>query len=128
MGASYDKRASHWSRGEYLGANNSEDDVSIITKTAPVLADGHADTILGATRITAGTSTVGTITSPTDTAAFTFTASGRTTLAVAGPSGYSHLDVRLTVYDWLGLEVATVDPVADVALDGLRGHPVAEDP
>lgn len=117
MGASYNKRASHWSRGEYANANNTEDDVAIIARTAPVLADDHADATPGATRITAGTPAIGTITSRADTDAFTFTANGRTTLTVAGPGGSSNLDVQLTVHDSLGVEVTRVDPVADISTD-----------
>ncbi|MDZ5661794.1 zinc-dependent metalloprotease family protein [Nocardioides sp. S-58] len=117
MGASYNRRASHWSSGEYAGADNVEDDVAIIARTAPLLADDHAGTRTGATRISTGTTTAGLITSRTDTDAFTFTADGPTTLEVAGPDGFSNLDVRLTVLDPLGRTVATVDPVADVASD-----------
>jgi hypothetical protein len=39
-------------------------------------------------------------------------------VAVTGPGGASNLDVVLTVLDPLGVPVATVDPVADVASDG----------
>ena len=36
MGSSYGRRASHWSSGEYAGANNPEDDTAVIARTAPV--------------------------------------------------------------------------------------------
>lgn len=117
MGASYGRRASHWSSGEYAGANNTEDDTAIIARTAPVLADDHANGALGATRLTAGTPVPGTITTRTDTDAFTFTANARTALTVAGPAGFSNLDVRLTILNSLGGVVATIDPTADVADD-----------
>ena len=80
-------RASHWSSGEYADANNTEDDTAIIARTAPVVADDHAGTVLGATRLTAGTPVAGTITTRTDTDAFTFSAYSRTALTVAGPAG-----------------------------------------
>ena len=117
MGASYGKRASHWSSGEYAGANNVEDDTSIIARTAPVVADDHANGVAGATSLTAGTPTTGTITTRADTDAFTFSANGRTALTVAGPAGLSNLDVRLTILTPLGATVATIDPTADVATD-----------
>ena len=108
MGSSYGKRASHWSSGEYAGANNPEDDTAVIARTAPVLADDHANGVLGASRLTAGTTASGVITTRTDTDAFTFSASGRTALSVAGPAGLGNLDVRLTILD---------------ALRRRRGHP-----
>lgn len=117
MGASYGKRASHWSSGEYADANNVEDDTAIIARTAPVLADDHANGVGGATRITAGTPTTGAITTRTDTDAFTFSAYGRTALAVSGPGGLSDLDVRLTILTPLGANVATIDPTGDVVDD-----------
>ena len=54
MGSSYGRRASHWSSGEYADASNTEDDTAIIARTAPVLADDHANGAAGATRLTAG--------------------------------------------------------------------------
>ena len=74
MGASYSRRASHWSTGEYPDANNIEDDVAIIARTAPVLADDHPNGAIGGTRLTAGAPVAGSITSRTDVDAFTFTA------------------------------------------------------
>ena len=117
MGASYDRRASHWSSGEYADANNTEDDVAIIARTAPVLADDHANGAAGATRVTAGTPVAGTITTRTDTDAFSFSGYSRTSLTVAGPAGFSDLDVRLTILNSVGATVATIDPTADVADD-----------
>ncbi|MGF9756546.1 M12 family metallo-peptidase [Microvirga sp. 0TCS3.31] len=117
MGASYGTRASQWSSGAYPDADNPEDDVAVIADTAPVLADDHAGTATAATPIAPGT-TNGLITSRTDVDAFSFTGSGATTVAVTGPAGSSNLDVMLTVLDPRGVRVATVDPVADSAIDG----------
>lgn len=117
MGASYGRRASQWSMGEYADANNVEDDTAIIARTAPVIADDHPSTLSAATRLTAGTPVAGTITTRSDTDAFSFSAYGRTALTVAGPAGYSDLDARLTILTPAGATVATVDPAADVADD-----------
>lgn len=117
MGASYGTRASQWSSGAYPDADNREDDVAVIARTAPVLADDHAGTAPVATPIAPGTTT-GLITSRTDVDAFSFTGGGVTTVAVTGPAGSSNLDVMLTVLDPRGVRVATVDPVADTASDG----------
>jgi hypothetical protein len=121
MGSSYDRRASQWSSGEYAGADNTEDDLAVIAALAPVLADDHADTAGGASRITFDTPAPGVLGSRTDVDAFAFTASGPTTLAVSGPAGHGNLDVRLTVLDAAGRTVAVVDPVADTAVDASLG-------
>ena len=72
---------------------------------------------VGATRLAAGTPVAGTITTRADTDAFTFIASGGTSLSVSGPSAFSNLDVQLTILDASGVTVATVDPTADMASD-----------
>jgi hypothetical protein len=117
MGASYGRRASQWSSGEYADASNAEDDVAVIARTAPVLADDHPGTRLGARAVEVGSTAGGTITTRSDTDAFTFTANGPVTASVSGPAGVSDLDVRLTVLGPLGTTLATVDPVADSASD-----------
>jgi hypothetical protein len=117
MGASYNRRASHWSTGEYADANNTEDDTAIIARTAPVVADDHASSPAAATGLTAGTPVAGTITTRTDTDAFAFSAYGRTALTVSGPAGYSNLDARLTILSPQGVTIATFDPTADVTDD-----------
>ena len=117
MGSSYGRRAAQWSRGEYAGATNTEDDVAVISAKAPTLADDHPSGPVGGTRLTAGTPLAGTITSRTDVDAFSFTASTGTALTVSGPSGLSNVDVQLSIHNSLGVEVATVDPTADSASD-----------
>ena len=121
MGSSYNRRASQWSSGEYPAANNLQDDVAIIARTAPVLTDDHANGVAGATWISPVTTMAGTITSRTDTDAFSFVAGGATTLVVAGPSGFSDVDVQVTVLDGSGATVATVNPTADTASDASLG-------
>lgn len=121
MGSSYSRRASHWSKGEYPDANNSEDDVAIISKIAPALADDHPNSSAGGTSFKAGTPLAGVITTRTDVDAFSFIANGFTSLTVAGPSGYSDLDAQITVYNALGTKVATVDQTADIASDASMG-------
>ena len=117
MGASYNRRASQWSSGEYPGANNTEDDLAIISKIAPALADDHADGVVGATKVAVGSTTAGMIGTRADVDAFSFTAGGPVTLSVAGPAGYSNADLRVRVVDALGQPVATIDPTADTASD-----------
>lgn len=114
MGASYGRRASQWSQGEYADANNTQDDLAVLAGVAPLLADDHAGT---PTPLVPGTPVDGLITSRSDTDAFAFLAAGPTMLAVEGPPDVSDLDVLLTVLDADGRVVATVDPTATSATD-----------
>ncbi|SEC97107.1 Metallo-peptidase family M12 [Nocardioides exalbidus] len=117
MGTSYNARVSQWSLGEYSGANNTEDDLAIIAKNAPLLADDHGDDKVSATRITVGSTTSGVIGTRTDVDAFTFTASGTTTLSVSGPAGLSNTDVQVSIQNAVGLTIAAANPVGDEASD-----------
>lgn len=117
MGASYDKRLSQWSNGQYTGANNTEDDLAIIGGAAPLLVDDHADTIAGATGLVADVPVVGTIGSRSDVDAFAFVASGATRLSVAGGHGVSDSDIALTILNEAGAQVAAVNPTSDTATD-----------
>jgi hypothetical protein len=110
MGASYGQPVSHWSIGEYPGANNTQNDVSVIAGGAPLRADDHGNAAAVATAVTAGTPVNGLITTRTDIDAFAFTGSGDTTVTVTGASGLPNLDVQLTVLDATGATVAVVNP------------------
>ncbi|WP_422758772.1 zinc-dependent metalloprotease family protein [Paenarthrobacter sp. C1] len=76
MGASYSRRVSHWSNGEYPGADNYEDDVAIIASQAPKLFDDHGDNAQNATPVAAGETIDGLIGDRTDIDAFSFTGEG----------------------------------------------------
>lgn len=110
MGASYSQPVSHWSIGEYPGANNSQNDVSVIAGGAPLRADDHGNTAAAATAVSTGTPINGLITTRTDVDAFAFTGSGDATVTVTGASGLANLDVQLTVLDATGATVAVVNP------------------
>jgi hypothetical protein len=110
MGASYGRRVSQWSAGEYPGANNRQDDIAIIASLAPVLPDDHANTRAGATALTMHAPAGGILTSRTDVDAFTITASGATHLSLSGPAEVSNADLSLTVLDAAGQQVAHVNP------------------
>ena len=44
-----------WSKGEYLDANNKEDDITVMTENGmPLRADDHGDSLEGATLVTDG--------------------------------------------------------------------------
>jgi hypothetical protein len=63
MGTGFDQNVSQWSKGEYAGANNPEDDVNIIASYLNNRPDDHSDTSEGATPIV--TDTTGNVISTT---------------------------------------------------------------
>jgi hypothetical protein len=63
MGTGYNRAVSQWSRGEYAGANNTEDDVAKIATKLGVRADDVSNTAVGATPLMLGTG--GTVSSTT---------------------------------------------------------------
>ncbi|GAA5105117.1 hypothetical protein GCM10023339_00690 [Alloalcanivorax gelatiniphagus] len=117
MGASYNKRLSQWSNGQYAGATNKEDDLAIIANGAPLRADDHAGGSAGATSLVPDVPVAGTIGSRTDVDAFAFVASGATQLSVTGEQGLSDGDIALSIFDESGAHVAAVNPTSDTAAE-----------
>lgn len=136
MGTAYYRNVSQWSKGDYYLANNTEDDLAIITGKVPYRADDHGDTLGGATALvmTGGTNIVsttpaddpdntnpankGVIERATDVDLFSFvTGDGPVRLAVdpwvtpAGTRG-NNLDVLLALRDAGGGVVATNNPAS----------------
>ncbi|WP_431219476.1 hypothetical protein [Leifsonia xyli] len=110
MGVGYEQPVSQWSKGEYPGATNTEDDVAIIARAAPLRSDDHGDTRERATALAPGKTVNGVIASEADADAFTFTGAGTVTLTAAPAlAAGSNLDIELTVLDANGAVVATVD-------------------
>jgi hypothetical protein len=113
MGAGY-LPLSTWSRGEYAGANRTDqDDLAVIASNgAPLRTDDHGNTAAAATVLTLGTPRPGIIHTRTDVDVFSFTASGHTRIRVANAAGSPNLDVKATLRDSAGTLVATYDPPA----------------
>ncbi|QYJ02523.1 hypothetical protein KUV85_09235 [Nocardioides panacisoli] len=111
MGVGYYQPVTQFSRGEYADADNTEDDIALITDVVPERADDHADSAEGAaaTELAAGEPAAGLVSSSDDVDAFTFTGAGTAEVEVAVPA-HSDLDVALTVSDATGRRLAEVDP------------------
>lgn len=45
MGMGHEQPLTQWSRGEYEGASNREDDIQIISRHLPLVADGHGNSL-----------------------------------------------------------------------------------
>lgn len=117
MGVGYYKPLSQWSRGEYTGANNTEDDLAVISNNGPPAIDDDGDVLDIAPGVTTGE-----ITSPGDVDEFRFTATGTTTITVDPLSPGGDLDVALGIFNDDGTRVLLVDPLsAFVTSDSATG-------
>jgi len=136
MGTGYGQNVSQWSKGEYYLANNTEDDLAIISGKLTYRADDYGNTRASASPLilTGGTNVVsttpesdpantnsankGVLVSGTDVDVFSLvTGSGQISLAVkpwvmpAGTRG-GNLDVLLELYDGAGVLILTNNPAA----------------
>jgi hypothetical protein len=116
MGVGYNRPVAQWSRGEYAGANNPEDDLAVmVANGAPRMADDHPDTATGATQLDyVGPAVDGLIATRTDTDWFSFTVpagASDTAVRLTPQTVAGNLDASLTVYGAdLGAPLATMDP------------------
>lgn len=107
-----------WSRGEYFRANNTQDDLAIITTVLSRRADDHPDSFPTATPLLANGPAVqhrGVITSATDQDWFSFQTAGAISLTITPHTApftlnRSALDVRAELYSVSGILLATSDP------------------
>lgn len=109
MGASFGQRISHWSKGEYLDANRTEDDLAEIQDYLPRLIDDHGNSRGAATAIPTGVSeafsTGGIITESSDADFFRLNLNKAGDVTVnADPIDptYTNLDIVLQVVDSSG--------------------------
>ena len=117
MGAGYYQPLTQWSRGEYAGATNFEDDLAIITSNGfTYRADDHGDTLDNATVLTAavsGTLASGIIEQSSDVDCFQLTLNGeQTRLVIGGIEGITNLDVTVSLYDSAQTLLKTFNPTA----------------
>jgi PKD repeat protein len=104
MGVSYYRDVSHWSRGEYAFANNTQDDTAMIAGITGYRSDAHGDAIVNATPLI-GTTPVasGIVETRADADLFGFTTGAGTVSLTASPAPNSpNLDIRLSLYDGSG--------------------------
>jgi PKD repeat protein len=113
MGVGYYRSVTQWSKGEYPGANQTQDDLAIIQSYgAALIPDDHGNTNASATALSGtNVNAAGVISTRTDVDVFQFsTGSGNVTLnfnvAPRGPN----LDIQARISDANGNTVATVNP------------------
>jgi len=116
MGTGYGRNVSQWSKGEYYGANNPQDDLAIIAGKAPYRADEHGNTLATATLLVTSNGSLvssGLISSNTDVDVLSFVAgAGALSLTIfpyrctSGTYG-GNLDVQAQLFDGNGTLVAS---------------------
>jgi PKD repeat protein len=120
MGVGYYQGLVQWSRGEYPGANNTEDDLTIMTGYGfTVRPDDHGNTAASATPLVVTNSTSvsggGIIERPADKDHFSFlTGAGTITLNVTGAARSANLDIKAELYDSLGGLMASANSSASL--------------
>ena len=112
MGAGYYAEVTQWSKGEYPGANNIEDDLAIMTTYGiSYRADDHGDSIGAATPLAGpNISAFGTIETRDDVDVFSFqTGAGSISFTVDPAPLGPNLDIYVALYDAAGNLVTSDD-------------------
>ena len=111
MGVGYDHPVSQWSKGNYAGANNTEDDVAKIKAVAGTRVDEAGPGNVGAPLLPGGTAYVA---SRTDVDTFLLgTCAGQVTVSASAFDSSANLDIQLTILDSAGQFVASADPASE---------------
>ena len=117
MGVGYNQPVTQWSKGEYSGANNLQDDITVIDAAGATLrVDDYPNTAASAAPLGGDASAVlqtGIIERNTDVDVFTFSTTGgnvQFTVAAGAIASASNLDIAVKLLDASGNTVATVNP------------------
>ena len=115
MGVGYYKPVTQWSKGEYPGANNPQDDVAVIHAAGAALRpDDYANVIAGASPLGGNANAVnqiGIIERNSDIDIFAFaTAGGRAQFNASPDPVAPNLDVLLTLLNAQGNAIAQANP------------------
>lgn len=117
MGVGYSRNLTTWSRGEYTSANNTQDDLAIISNTLGYIADDHGSTPATSTDLVVGNggavASSGLITTRADVDAFRFaTQAGSVTINV-NPFDFTtskaNLDVQISLLNAAGTVLTAVN-------------------
>lgn len=119
MGVGYYRNLSQWSKGEYLSANNLEDDVTVITQNGALLRTDDAGNSIAAATNLGGTSSggyvnvdrAGVIGTRTDADVYGFVSGGGPVQFTIAPAALGpNLDLSVDLLDAAGNVVATSNP------------------
>jgi len=115
MGVGYYRGISQWSKGEYSGANNTEDDYAVIGSHGLALrTDDVGDTTDAAAALTVGTAANGMIAAENDTDVYRVdvSAAGNYTATASAAATGGNLDIKLELLNSSGAIVASDDPAS----------------
>lgn len=113
MGVGYYRSVTQWSKGEYPGANQLQDDLAVMPNYGiPVLGDDHGNSISSATVLSGSSiSASGIITTRTDVDIFQFsTGSGNVSININPAPRGGNLDIQAQILDSQGNVLATSNP------------------
>jgi hypothetical protein len=116
MGVGYYRQLTHWSRGEYARANNTQDDISIMGQSVriPLLTDDHGSTSDMASNIT-GDRVEGLAERRADFDYFRVVLPAGTHSIFLQPAAHTNLDLELQIQDSAGTVIATSNPAEELA-------------
>ncbi|TWD80539.1 metallopeptidase family M12-like protein [Kribbella amoyensis] len=115
MGVGYSKAISQWSKGEYSGANNKEDDFAVAGQNGLALrADDHGNTTGTATTVAVGATTKGVYATDSDVDYFKVSigTAGTYTFAANAAASGADLDIKLQLVNSAGTVIATANPAS----------------
>ena len=126
MGNSYSRELAQWSKGEYAGATNTEDDVAVIAATLGYRADDHANTAAGATLLAGTGETSGFVGAGDPVDVFAVDVAGGIIDARVTPvSAVTNLFASITIRNDAGTVVAASTPAAVASASrGLGTSPI----
>lgn len=120
MGVGYNKSLTQWSKGEYLYANRTEDDIAIIAGNGNVgliaddAGDNHSTAAILEVFSSGAVESQGCIGTQTDVDAFRFTTTGgNVSLAVTPSASGGNLDILASLHEADGDLVAQANPNLD---------------
>lgn len=120
MGVGYSRNLVQWSKGEYAGANNVQDDYVVMQGNGlPLRADDHGNSAATATALpgtnaggVTNASISGVIERPSDVDVFSFNAgAGPLSLTLSPAVRSPNLDALLTLRDAAGTVLASINPL-----------------
>ena len=128
MGAAYYRPLTQWSRGEYAGANDKQDDLAVIASGTAYATDEAGVDDDSAVDLRSGVAVAGVIANSADSDWYQLTSYGGSASVSVQPAPFAaDLDVRLDVHGADGALVATVNPTTSSAdqRTGSLGGPIA---
>jgi len=114
MGASYSKAITQWSKGEYAGANNTQDDFAVMGQNgAAIRATDYGTSLSTATPISPGVTVSGYNASLADVDYFKISLSQGNHTFTANPAAVgANLDIKLTIFNGAGSVLGSYDPAS----------------